>query len=973
MMTISRYGMMVFFVLLLFVEASCEQKCNLNKPSEILSGLLKERHQPLITAANQKYDDWKVSGVDGAKLTKSSEASLWRDAVGKLSWPKGRADRSISITPPFPVQIPQSCNRVTLWIFGPRFNSAKIQIGLRDSKGRDFVVPLVGCGSQWANKPWWSMAHGIVGKDMTFPVHLTSIGFDGVDSEADSLCFDSLAFYCYTPKPLPKGPDLPALPFPTTDDTILPTCLSENYHNDVAFEDETYRFRYRGDDGTVVYCYRPKTGTLGDITVRYNDTFEFAPADGGGILAKIGAVDFSPGDSACDVTLLSKKLDKGNRQLTTQWCWSKAGKRLIFDLTLGIKGKSLVVEVRCQKPVVRAFRFGRSQNTPDPKLLGVPFFHSRWSEPKILYTNGVFISGLVDWYRSHASYLLDSDDDYLCLRGNKIHSATSATYMGGTSYEPKTNSQRNPLYERIFITVSPKLLEVLPNIPNPPSTFGAVTSQKLYSTRAYPIIEPADLEKELSMWRMLHAYGVTDIFVRYHAEMWRTPIQAQNFTVSPKASQEIGGDEAVRKLVQGLKALGYLAGPYVNYRMIHPLNPLFDDDMAALTSSGQFMPRFFGNFELKPTRISEVQRKYAEDMVRQFGWNAVYSDETTNTPPWGLVDFDNSVPGAGKFTEVFYRYGQQLLEERRLYNGPVWSEGTCQYLWAGLTDVSYAQNNRPDSPTLVDFQLHKTHVLANNTGVDLTELYKKDLDWKLATQIVYGNMGHLWAPKGQFYQVSRAQQKTYLYLPAVLKSYFMMRQLQPYYAMVPPVLIRYNNKGSLVSTEQAIATGAYKASQVYVKYKSGLEVYVNRNQAEPWTIQREDSKYVLPPNGYMAFHKDGFKEYSCQVDGHRVDYVTGTMYTYCDGRGKRTDFGNIVAANSYFVRKNNNTIEIIPTPFKSAETIYLRGLGRVTKITPYNQAGKPLSVPVTYELSDGVLNLSIRNDVFKYVVAIKSE
>ncbi|NCQ33274.1 MAG: hypothetical protein GW802_38665, partial [Armatimonadetes bacterium] len=44
-----------------------------------------------------------------------------------------------------------------------------------------------------------------------------------------------------------------------------------------------------------------------------------------------------------------------------------------------------------------------------------------------------------------------------------------------------TDGTRNPLGERQFLNVSSRFEEVLPNLPNPPSTMAAVTRTHLYN------------------------------------------------------------------------------------------------------------------------------------------------------------------------------------------------------------------------------------------------------------------------------------------------------------------------------------------------------------------------------------------------------------------------------------------------------------------------------------------------------------
>ncbi|NOY81303.1 MAG: hypothetical protein GXP31_09895 [Kiritimatiellaeota bacterium] len=970
------------------------------KPIEIIRGK-KQLHLPFLTAEKQDFEKWQVWTNIRADLTKSSERRLWRDTVAKLTIFNSDNSRpgSVEIAPPRPMPIPGAFDSVDLWVHGPqRASRPDFFVKIRDSQGKTFVIRLLGgvCGAAFY-RGWWAMGHAQTPFDVAFPAQFVSLIFKGITTpKPDAIYFDALSFYQQEYGPL-TFPARKKLPFPATPNTILPTTYGE-YRNTVLEDKGRYVFSYRGTDCTIKYVYTPRTGSLSDIWVEYGDGFSFQPTTGGGIVANVGGVPFAPQAGGLNAKLLGRDFNEATNELVTRWRWTKDGREIRFDLALRIKGKSLIVEAKSASRSVLAFRIGRSARTPEPKLLSVPFFDNRWSTPKILYTRGVFVSALLDWYESNASLFQvgekiaawpsallknthNSEAPWLrehskkapsnLLDRTKVLDADSAVYNGGSLYLPKTNGERNPLDERLFITVSPRLAEVLPNIPNPPSRFGQLTAKTVFSTRMYPITKPEHLAIELSFWRKMKAYGLDHLLVRFHVGMWKTPMKRVNAmqpVPSLTASPVVGGDKTLMKLTNDLKALGYLVAPYIDYLSIHPLNRIFHPDLLLLWPTKRWVPSGGIKFLIKPLQAVRLESQYAPKLRAKFGFTAVYSDELGTVPPWGLVDYDSRTPGAGKLKTAFYAHGRLLLNEKRFFNGPVWTEGTAHYFWAGLADVTYGQDrNHADGPTLVDFELLKIHPLQNDTGVDLTQMTKKDLDWKLATQIVYGHVGHLWGKKDSVTALlwhGRASQAS---VPHVLKSYFMMQQLQSYYAMVPVDAIRYNDGSKLVSTSRAIASGAYKNCQVYTRYQNGLEVYVNRNQQRRWKVAVGGKEYVLPPNGYVACLPGRILEYSAWVDGHRADYVSSPEYTYCDGRRQGTRFGKIAAAHSYVVKRGAaGSFWLIPTPFQKEETITLTGFGTIRKIVPYSEDGRTVSVPVRYTSSAGGVKLRVAPGVFKY-------
>ena len=101
---------------------------------------------------------------------------------------------------------------------------------------------------------------------------------------------------------------------------------------------------------------------------------------------------------------------------------------------------------------------------------------------------------LVDHYRSNASALWAVNgvaDD-------------GVAYNGGSRYLPKTDGRRNDCFERLFLTVSPRFEEVLPNIPNPKSPWMHVAGERLWSAHG-----ASNREHDYALWKKVARYGMT--------------------------------------------------------------------------------------------------------------------------------------------------------------------------------------------------------------------------------------------------------------------------------------------------------------------------------------------------------------------------------------------------------------------------------------------------------------------------------
>jgi hypothetical protein len=250
------------------------------------------------------------------------------------------------------------------------------------------------------------------------------------------------------------------------------------------------------------------------------------------------------------------------------------------------------------------------------------------------------------------------------------------------------------------------------------------------------------------------------------------------------------------------------------------------------------------------------------------------------------------VPGAGTFAATFYAYGEILLNDQKVYGGPIFSEGTYQWLYAGLASGNYAlaytDMDFSEHPLNVAFDLLKIHPLECDIGMPWTaQFFGKQKDWNqpdkieasidrfIAATLAYGHIGWL-VEEG--YGIRRT-----------CRSYYLIQQTAKRYAMRRPVKIEYaDEKGDWLSVSQALATGAIKDSRLHVVYENGLELFVNWQQEKEWKIANRSlpwAEVVLPPNGFIAFDANGFLAASALVNGYRVDQVISDEYVYLDGRG----------------------------------------------------------------------------------------
>ena len=200
----------------------------------------------------------------------------------------------------------------------------------------------------------------------------------------------------------------------------------------------------------------------------------------------------------------------------------------------------------------------------------------------------------------------------------------------------------------------------------------------------------------------------------------------------------------------------------------------------------------------------------------------------------------------------------------------------------------------------------------------------------------------------------------------VLQSYFMVRQVQEYYAGQRPLEIKYDCGGKLLTASEMLRGRHTPSNRIYTKWPTGLETWVNRGAEGNWTVIADGTEYVIPPDGHVAVVPDELLQYTALRDGRVVSYSCGKHYTYVDGRGEAVEFPELTAAYSYVVRTENGATRLTPAPFVAPET--LKGLG-FTEAQPLAQDGKAAGPVVKLDVTDaGKADLPVTGQAFSYLL-----
>lgn len=896
---------MLMASLMIMIQSQADEVVGERPYEMVWAGRDKDDHPHLFDF--EDLTGWHIEPKNAeATFQRSREQQIWNKYVGKLTYRATGGNPQVFVRPTNPIKIDEEFDAVTCWIYGnnwawtPDPDTPQVAVAalFEDADGNEFSIPLTRV--RWKE---WFLTHRRLTPDQIERVKegasFTGFLIENCSNEEDRIIyFDGLSVFVeefpslnFKPRPergIPMfpgqtvgtntGPD--KLPFPTSQQTITPDNIS-SYSNDSAEDGEAFLLIYNGDDGKLTYRLEFQTGTFGDISAKWEGRGgEIRPCVDGGVYLQGDSGPVAPEDAE-----LISVIGGLN---TVQAKWRLTADDLSAEVTYDyhIRGKSLVIDVIAPGGQVGEVRYGRAVGIETPRLVTNPFYLYGSTRPAVVISGPpdkpLFLTGNTDWCLSNAT---------IPFAENAVDDAGVA-YNGGVRYVAKTDGTRNDCYERLFITISPHYEEMLPNIPNPTSPWKHVTGTRLWRAHG-----AGNRENDVKYWTRCHRYGMTEVVITDHETMWRDG--GESFTFRTKAAPGKGGDEGAHDYARILQdKLGFVYGPYNNYTDYAPVNEYWHVDRVSRLPDKQLQGAWARCYAPKPSRAVEFCEMLAPKIQEKYHFSTAYCDVHTAVAPWDRVDFDARVPGAGTFAAVFYSFGEIMLHQKAAWDGPVYSEGNRHFPYCGLTDGNYGQDQqyRPaTNPWLVDFDLRKMHDLCCNFGMGNPGMFfghgyklggtRKEVDASidrfLAATVAFGHTGFLTYEGGEH---------------NALRSYYMLQQLHSNYALSSADEIRYANAaGDLLDTTSAVATGAYKRSQVVTRYASGCITAVNGDPDERMKIEAYGRRLDLPPNGYAGWAEDGSIEVlSSDPDGHRCDYAVTPAYIYIDGRGRFMRFEKAV-------------------------------------------------------------------------------
>ena len=849
---------------------------------------------PLTTA-----EGWRVETSEAeARFERSQDLLLFGDAVTKLTYRATGKNPRITLVPPAPVPITNAFDAVTCWVYGnnygyapdPKTPPVSVTANFADASGAPFSVSF----AYVAFKEWFlchrRLAPEQIARAAKGATLLSLTVTNGRNTEDRTLYFNSLAVFAeafpplaFAPRPKRGAQVFPAcptganvgpgtLPFPDTPLTIIPRDSAPSVVRVAKSSSGRYLFVRDGEDGRIEVRLPTRAGNWDDLQMRWGDQGEWASVCRGG-----GLYFAQEKGQAAPVRADAEKIavTTDGKSVTYVGQLTASNRTSNVEIRFHFVGKSLALDLQADGGQIHEVRFGATQGFKDPRAIPLPYYTYGYTDnltrPAVIVSGTpeapLFFMAHIDWTQSNATTPWAENERF----------DGSFASNGGTRYLPKTDGARNPCFERFVLTLSPKVEDVLPNIPNPVSPWKHITG-----TRVWRAHGAGDRASDIDYWRTVRRWGMSQIVVTDHETGWRDGNESFTFRTNPAPKK--GGDEGQFRYARIMQdELGFVYGPYNNYTDFAPINGFWSIDLISRAQDNQLQQAWERCYAPKPARAVEFCERLAPVIQKKFHFSTAYCDVHTAVTPWSRVDFDARVPGAGTFAAVYYAYGEIMLLQKAAWEGPVYSEGGNHFPYCGLTDGNYGQDQcyRPaENPWVVDFDLRRMHDLCCNFGMGAPDMFYPNnsqpknpdvaCDRFLAATVAFGHPGFL--VYGLDYE---------------LRSYYMIQALSCFYTQAAADTIRYANAaGELHDTSEALASGCYRRSQVVTRYANGCLTAANGSLSERLRASVEGTPLDLPPNGYWGRSADGaVRVFSGDVGGHRADLSVSPDATYVDGRG----------------------------------------------------------------------------------------
>ncbi len=690
-----------------------------------------------------------------------------------------------------------------------------------------------------------------------------------------------------------------------------------------------YDFSWSGPGGTVVYRYVPRTGTLHDLEAVVNG-FGFLPSDMGGITAIVlGGRMVRPASSLPDTRILEESFAGG--AAVVRFRWTANGQSYDFRVKVALEGKVLTVQYDSESGgTPLEFGLDRSERTPRPKVVDIPFGHN------VLFTGGIFVSGLLDPGVSRATEMSPR---------RAYVSATSAAFGESAVYRARTDGRVSPLREKILIAASPDIADTFFRPGNPVSPHRERMSRQVVLD-----IWDGSFERTRNGIAALASLGLKDIFTVIH--VWQRDGYDNAYPTTYPAGARYGGDSGMRGISRACAAAGFDLALHSNYVDFYPNSSEWNAADVARGADGQWFRAWFNpstkiqSYLLKPSRSLDYARRIEPTIHSGYGTTASFLDVSSSAPPSSRVDYTAGSPGAATHAGTLSAWRDLTAGVREIHGGPVAGEGGggSARLWAGWIDLTEGDpRSQADAgagrdgdhvPPIVDYKLRILQPLQVISGAGYLERFyagrptrwfpTSDYEGYRAATFAFGDCGFLGDP------FNRGESTV-----DILRDYCLAKAVQAHTLRSTATSILYNVRGTMMPLSDALREILPAASfddvspllaeelgQVRTSFADGFVLSVNRSKGRTWSIDAGGRTYTLPPASGFLGTVDGLPIVgTADVDGALAHFVDPAVAEGpCAGRiddvieAPVSLAGRRVSQRSLFLREDIDVLTWQPNP-----------------------------------------------------------
>jgi len=704
-----------------------------------------------------------------------------------------------------------------------------------------------------------------------------------------------------TAKPLTEKEKLAKLAW---DINLEPIGADDPGQTSVVHDDahDTYIFSYAKGDMDIVYKVNygsdnVKKGLI-EVTAQLNDNDPItAVSEAGTYYLPLNGEEMSPAAfaQAAD-SQMTAAFEDDKLILTYKETYEGTINQKTYSFS--IKNKSLIVHAQSDgingKGGYSAFGTGKSKTAKSA------------SRHTSVYVEEVSVT-LADKAYFLSAYL-DKAKTFGTLVENRPASSAKSTVHGMTArYELNSAGQTNPLDEYLYITVSDEFLDCVYLTNAEKSEYrDMLTDLIIYDTWE---IDSSYQDRKKHFEMLATEHGLKDMLLIDHR--WqRDSLDISNPVFYPASTMGGTAEEFQDYVDTVIKKLGWKFALHEDYWFMFPskTNQYWNaegvEDKIAQDASGNFRSGWLNSsYANKSDAMLEYAKTESSLIKENYGTNAAFLDVNGGVDPSYLNQVTLNAESRTSRTLAQVVADNVALFEgmKEIYKGPIMSEGaqgerSFGSAYAGHIDAVEREitgiNNGQIMP---DYELKYIRPLMANQGMGYpgrfqlnANRFSFDYDKYNTASIAYGHTGFI----GDIHTGMLNEQ---------INTYYMFKAIQPQYldtSVHVEQITYFDTNGTPYDLNEAIKNNyGFIKARLYIKYSNGLEIYLNFSDSD-WKVNLNGNTYVLDMNGYAAENPSaGFVQFSCLLNGVRVDYVDSKEYTYVNPRDNTVDFGGGLVAD----------------------------------------------------------------------------